>query len=135
MSDPLVTSDDLAIALNDPTINEERADFWIGQAQTLCESIVSPLPDAAVVVVTRVAARAYASTASGSRGGQYAAAGSPMAGGLGGGCWLSRADKSDLRRLAGGGNAFTIDLLPADYSLDLPIWNQAGNVPPVVETS
>lgn len=134
MSDPLVTSDDLALALNDPTINEDRADYWIGQAQTLCESILTPLPVTAAVVVTRVAARAYANSTGAVRGQQIQQSGSPLAG-PGSGVWLSRADKSDLRRLAGGGNAFSIDLLPADYALNVPIWDQASDVNPQIQTS
>jgi hypothetical protein len=41
-----------------------------------------------------------------------------------GGVWLSRADVADLRRLNGGGGAFTIDLLPSDYVLPVcyPSW-------------
>lgn len=134
MSDPLVTSDDLAVALNDKTIDADRADFWIGQAQTLCESIASPLPATAAVVVTRVAARAYASTASASRAAQLAASGSPFTPG-GGGAYLTKSDRSDLRRLAGGGNAFTIDMLPAGYVLPVPSWDQAAPVDPTLHTS
>jgi hypothetical protein len=134
MSDPLVTPDELSIALNDKSIDEDRAEFWIGQAQILCESIVSPLPATAAVVVTRVAARAYASTASAARGSQIAAAGSPFMPGSGG-AYLTKADRTDLRRLGGGGNAFSIDMLPADYVLDVPIWDQAGLLDPSVETS
>jgi hypothetical protein len=134
MSDPLVTSDELGTALNDKSINKTRAEFWIGQAQILCESVVSPLPATAAVVVTRVAARAYGSTASASRGPQVAAAGSPFTPGSGG-AYLTKADRIDLRRLGGGGNAFTINLLPDDYTLTVPAWDQASPLDPTVETS
>jgi hypothetical protein len=133
MSDPLVTPDELSIALNDKSIDEDRAEFWIGQAQILCESIVSPLPATAAVVVTRVAARAYASTASASRGPDRRC-GSPFTPGSGG-AYLTKADRTDLRRLGGGGNAFSIDMLPADYVLDRARWDQAGPLDPTVETS
>ena len=116
MADPLITAEDLGIALNDATIDDDRAEFWIGQAQTLCESIVSPLPPAAAVVVTRVAARAYASTASASRAVQLAASGSPFTPGSGG-AYLTGSDRGDLRNLSGGGGAFSIDVLPVGYTL------------------
>lgn len=116
MTDPLITSDDLAVYLKDPSIDEDRADMMISDAQILCESIVSPLPETAVPVVRRVAARAYV-TATSSRAKQIADAGSPfgsMPGGIGG-VRLYAEDVADLRRLNGGGGAFSIDLLPTGY--------------------
>lgn len=112
-----VTTDDLALYLNDGNINVARAQKMIDRAMTLCESIVSPLPDAAAVVVERVAGRGYVTTTT-VRNAQLAAAGSPMGGpGAAGGVWLSRTDKADLRRLGGGsGGSFTIDLLPQGYT-------------------
>lgn len=117
MSAPLVTPDDLGVYLNDSGINVGRASAMITDAQTLCETIVSPLPTAASVVVKRVAARAYVTTTT-TKGAQIAAAGSPFVGTVGsaGGVWLTRADKADLRRLAGSGGAFSIDPLPKGVS-------------------
>lgn len=115
MSDPLIDPSDLGTYLNDPDIDALRAEFFIDQAQSLCESILSPLPDTARVVVTRVAGRGYVSVTS-PRQQQLAAAGSPYsaAGGMGG-LSLYDEDIADLRRLAGGGGAFSVDLLPAGW--------------------
>jgi hypothetical protein len=124
MATPVVSVPALGIYLNDDSIDNDRAEFMIGQAQALCESIVSPLPTGAAVVVTRVAGRGYV-TATTTRGQQLVAAGSPFGlvpGGVGG-IFLTRQDKADLRRMAGGGGAFTINLLPSDYSADVPDWD------------
>lgn len=131
MSTPLITSDDLALYLNDSNINVERASAMIDRAQSLCESILSPLPASAAVVVERVAGRGYVTTTT-ARNAQLAAAGSPMGGpGAAGGVWLSRTDKSDLRRLAGGGGAFTVDLLPTGYVAPVQrFWSEDWDVPP-----
>jgi hypothetical protein len=51
-----------------------------------------------------------------------------------GGIYLTRGDRADLRRLTGGGAAFTINPLPAGYALDVPPWDFNGAVG-VVETS
>lgn len=126
MTAPLVYPDDLGTYLNDPNINTDRATAMIADAQTLCETILSPLPPAASVVVKRVAARAYVSTTT-SRAAQIAGGGGAFAGGalpVTGGVILTRIDKADLRRIAGGGGAFTIDLLAADFTPDLPPWDQ-----------
>lgn len=114
MGDPLIDSGDLATYLNDPSIDIERAEAMIVRAQTLCESVLSPLPDAASVVVERVAGRGYVSAIG--RGKQVQASGSPFGAVAGAGAiYLTRYDKADLRRLAGGGGAFSIDLLPSGY--------------------
>lgn len=122
MSNPIVDPSDLSTYLNDPSILADsvataRAASFIADAQILCESIISPLPPAASVVVKRVAARGYVTVTS-PRQQQLNAAGAPFgATGTGmGGVWLSRADKADLRRLGGGGGAFTIDVLPPGVS-------------------
>jgi hypothetical protein len=116
MSAPVIAATDLGTYLNDPSIDIDRAMALIADAQTLCESIVAPpLPAAAAVIVKRVAARAYVSIAS-PRQAQLAAAGSPYgAVGSMGGVYLTQYDVEDLRRLNGGGGAFSIDLLPAGY--------------------
>lgn len=117
MGDPLIDSTDLATYLNDPTIDQARAEMMIADAQTLCESILAPLPPEAAVIVKRIAGRGY-SSAVGGRGRQVQSAGSPFGAVPGAGAiYLTRYDKADLRRLAGGGGAFSIDLLPADYVL------------------
>lgn len=132
MSSPLVEPSDLGTYLKDTTIDTGRAAAMIADAQTLCESIVSPLPTTASVVVKRVAARAYVTTTV-SRNGQAASAGSPIGAtpGGGGGVYLTRGDKADLRRLAGGSSAFSIDPVETTYTLptNLPYWD-ADTYPP-----
>lgn len=115
MSDPLIDPTDLGTVLNDPRINVQRALAVIADAQALCETIVMPLPPIAAVVVKRVAARAY--MAAPARNASAAAAGSQFGAPLSEtpGVWLSMTDVTDLRRSAGGGGAFSIDLLPVGY--------------------
>lgn len=115
MSDPLVEPEDLATYLNDDRLDENRAAGMIADAQALCESIVSPLPAAAYVVVKRVAGRGYVSTLTPKQA-QAQAAGGMFGGSVSGGVWLTKTDKADLRRFAGGGSgAFSIDVLPVGY--------------------
>ena len=127
MTAPLVYPDDLGTYLNDPNINTDRATEMIADAQTLCETILTPLPATAAVVVKRVAARGYVTTTT-TRAAQIQGAGSPFAGGVApvtGGVFLTRLDKADLRRMAGGGGAFSIDLLGPDYVTPcLPPWDE-----------
>jgi hypothetical protein len=124
VSDPIVDPTELGIYLNDPGIDEVRAADLIADAQTLCESIVSPLPAAASVIVKRVAGRAYTTMAT-PRSTQLGAVGSPFAGqpGGSGGVYLTRYDKADLRNMAGSGGAFSIDLLPSDYAAPVVEWS------------
>jgi hypothetical protein len=118
---PLVSAEELGTYLNDSSIDPDRAAMLIEDAQLLCQSVVSPLPEGANIVIRRVAARAYVTITS-ARSQQLAAANAPF--GVAqtgtGGLWLSRADEADLRRLAGGGGAFSIDLLPVGYTLPAP---------------
>lgn len=111
-----VLPSDLATLLNDTTINTSRAQALITDAQTLCSSIVSPLPDTADVVVKRVAARAYVNSDT-PRQQQLGQAGDPYALGMPTveGVYLTKEDVADLRRFAGGGGAFSIDILPAGF--------------------
>lgn len=123
MSAPLVDPTDLGVYLNDvESIDDTRAAMMIADAQALCESIVSPLPAAAALVVKRVAARGYVSTTAAR---QYQlneadAAYGTVAGPVGG-VYLTQSDVLDLRRLGGvSGGAFSIDLLPVDYVAPVP---------------
>lgn len=104
-----------------PSIDTDRATALIGYATTLCESVVSPLPDGADPVVLLVAARAYQNPSNVQQEavGPFSAAYGQMAGGL----WLTRTNKATLRRLAGGGGAFTIDTMPATAGQNLPSWD------------
>jgi hypothetical protein len=117
VSDPIISPSDLATYLNDPSLNVDRAVALIADAQMLCEAIISPLPAGASVVVKRMAGRAYVAVSSprqaavAAAGGQYGATPGGNAG-----VFLWPSDEIDLRRLAGSGGAFSIDLLPADYA-------------------
>jgi hypothetical protein len=133
-SNPIVDPSDLAVYLNDPGIDESRATMAIDDAQTLCETIVAaPLPDAAAVVVKRVAGRAYVTTLS-PRQAVAAAAGGQFMGQQAGGVYLTRGDRADLRRIAGGSSsgAFTVNMLPSDYGAVLPPWD-FNAIDPVTE--
>jgi hypothetical protein len=105
------------------TVDEDRAQLLIDRATQLCESIVSPLPDAADAVVLDVVTRAYQNPGMASQqgAGPFTAA---YAGGNGG-LWLTRQNKATLRRLAGQGGAFTIDTMPATAGQSLPWWDAA----------
>lgn len=111
-----VTSDDLAVSLNTSSINVDRAEAMITDAVVLCLTIVDPLPDAADVVVKRVAIRGYLQPSA--REYQMAASdptlipASPA-----GGVYLTRTDIADLRRMVGGGGAFSVPMLPATFVL------------------
>lgn len=124
---PIIDSADLATYLNDSRIDTARANAMIGDAQALCETVVFPLPAAASVVVKRVAGRAYVSVTS-PRQAQLADAGSPFGGTPGGmgGVYLTQSDRRDLRSAAGGGGAFSIDVLPSAYATALPWWDTSA---------
>lgn len=115
MGAPIATPSDLQTYLGLATIDNDRATLILELAQNLCEAILSPLPASANAVVLGMAARAFtnagqlSSAALGSGHLQYATNG---AGAAIGGLYLSRADKTNLRRLAGSGGAFSIDPLP-----------------------
>lgn len=113
---PVVDPTALGIYLNDPNIDPVRAAALIADAQTLCESVVNPLPIGADVIVKRVAGRAYVTITS-PRQAQLAAAGSPIGGGGGmGGVFLTQYDERDLRRMTTGSGTFIINLLSAGYA-------------------
>lgn len=104
-------------------VDESRAQYLVDRAIELCESIVSPLPTGADAVVLDVAARAYSNPGNvSSQGvGPFQATYGPTGGGL----WLTRQNKSTLRRLAGGGSAYSIDPTPArvaDAVQRMPYW-------------
>lgn len=118
-----VSSDDLGTYLG-TEVDTTRGTYLITQATNLCASIVSPLPDGSEAVILDVAARAYVNPAnvqSETTGPSTASFGT-----VGGGLWLTRQNKATLRRLAGGGGAFTIDTTPATAGESLPPWDN-GN--------
>jgi hypothetical protein len=112
MSTPIAQPSDLELFLGmtEGTINQDRATQIIGFAQTLCESIVYPLPSGAEAVVIMVASRAFSNPQ---------AIVSETVGpfnvnrGANGGLYLTRQDKATLQRLNGGVTAFSIETLPS----------------------
>lgn len=133
MSDPIVSVDDFGTYLANDNLDQDRAAYILSLAQILCETVVSPLPAGAEVVVLDVAERAYANPA-GSGGqpfGLYAEGEGPYndvtPGYTGGGLWLTENNKALLHRLSGGSSgAFSVDMTPADATTALPWWD-AGN--------
>lgn len=126
MSAPIVSPSDLSTYLDTP-VDDARGMLILELAQSLCESIVSPLPDTARVVILGVAARAYGNVTSahqmslGSGSVSFGAQNSSV--GIGG-LYLSKSDIATLRRLNGGGGVFSIDPTPADALSGLAPWDQ-----------
>lgn len=120
-----VTPTDLGTYLG-ADVDNARAQYLIDRATDLCLSVCDPLPATADAVVLDVAVRAYSNPSNVTSQG---AGPFPVAyGAVGGGLWLTRQNKATLRRLNGGGGAFTIDTMPADAGAGLPWWdvNTAG---------
>lgn len=121
--------DDFALYLNNQDIDPTRASFIIGLAETLCLTVVNPLPDGAEIVVLDVAGRAYANPNTIRSNGLAVYTedqgpfndGSP--GSVGGGLWLTQNNKEVLHELAGGSSAFVIDTCPATAGQNLPPWD------------
>lgn len=105
-----LNAQDLSVYLG-VEVDEARANMLINHAMLLCESIVSPVPDAAEPVVLSAAARAYSnpSFATQEMEGPYQVT-RPS-----GGVYLSPAERAALRRFAGGGGAFSVRLIPEGY--------------------
>lgn len=80
-------------------------------AQNLCESIVTPLPATATVVLIPLAAKMWSNPE-----GNTSETTGPFTVARTGGSLLTKADKATLRRLAGGSSAFSIDTLPTGTS-------------------
>lgn len=114
-----VTPTDLGTYLGQ-AVDPDRAQLLIDMAVGLCESIVTPLPDAADAVVLDVVTRAFVNPANAETqtAGPFAAG----FGAVGGGLWLTRQNKAALRRLSGSGGAFTIDTMPVTAATSLPSW-------------
>jgi len=120
------TAEQLGLYLGLPEIEGDRADLLIQTAIQLCQTVVSPLPDGAQAVVLSVAGRAYVNPQQVS----YETIG-PMSVQRpqgSGGLYLTKADKTALKSLAGRGGAFTVDPTPdtADPSPTWPIDDTYG---------
>lgn len=119
-----LTEDDLALYMGVQTIDSDRAEFLIAQAILLCESVVTPLPDAASVVVLSAAARAYSNP----QGITQEALGPYSVNRPWAGIYLTKAERSALRRLGGSGGAFVIDPTPATAGVNNQ-WAQVALTP------
>ncbi|MCX4816771.1 hypothetical protein OG601_47485 [Streptomyces sp. NBC_01239] len=104
------TVEQLGLYLGLDEILGDRADLLLATATALCKTVVSPLPEGAEAVVLSVAGRAYVNPQQVS----YETIG-PMSvqrPSGSGGLYLTKADKSALKSLAGRGGAFTVDPTP-----------------------
>ncbi len=105
------TVEELGLFLDLDEIDGNRGDFLINKAISLCQTVVKPLPEGADAVVLSVAGRAYLNPGQAT----YETIGPlwvqrPTGSG---GLYLTKADKSALKSLAGRGGAFTVDPTPA----------------------
>ncbi|MER5875446.1 hypothetical protein ABT119_05895 [Streptomyces sp. NPDC001910] len=113
------TVEKLGMYLGLGEIDGDRGDLLIATAIGLCQTIVKPLPEGAEAVVLSVAGRAYVNPQQVS----YETIG-PMSvqrPSGSGGLYLTKADKSALKSLAGRGGAFTVDPTPATAD-PAPTW-------------
>ncbi|MCX5598453.1 hypothetical protein OOK29_09910 [Streptomyces phaeochromogenes] len=105
------TVEELGLFLDLDEIDGNRGDLLISKAIALCQTVIKPLPEGADAVVLSVAGRAYVNPQQVS----YETIG-PMSvqrPSGSGGLYLTKADKSALKSLAGRGGAFTVDPTPA----------------------
>jgi len=129
MSTPVATVDDLALYLNE-TLDDTRAQFILDLAHEECETIVDPLPANARSIVLDVAQRGYSNPTSVRNAdlGLYSEGQGPYSDGTpgvtSGGIWLTQWNVAALRKLAGSGGAFSVDLTPADATTCLPWWDR-----------
>lgn len=114
MGTPVATATDLELFMNltPGTINVDRATQILGLAQDLCESVVSPLPMSARVVVLSVAARGFSNPEQvlTETVGPYTVQRGAAA------LFLAKSDMAMLRRSSGRGGAFSIETLAAGVS-------------------
>jgi hypothetical protein len=125
MTVPIAIPSDLGVYLTgDPAgVETVRATQSLLLAQNLCETIWSALDVTALGTVLAVAGRQYTNVTSATTvaiGSGHVGYGT-TGGSLGvGGLYLSRSDKSTLRRLASRSGAFNIDLLPNPWPPVVP---------------
>lgn len=117
------TAEELGLYLGLDEIQGDRADLLIRQAINLALTVVKPLPEGAEAVVLSAAARAYSNP----QGATYETIG-PMSvqrPASSGGLYLTKAEKTALKSLAGRGGAFTVDPTP-DTADPTPTWPRYG---------
>lgn len=119
MSTPLSTPADLGVYLGVDDLDDIRATLLLQLSHECLEAIVSPLPDAARSLELAVAARAYTNVTSAQSMGLGSANisfGSARGTTAPGGLYVTKAERADLRRLAGRTGAYIIETLPEPLS-------------------
>lgn len=118
VSDLVATPEDLALLLGREDVDSVRATLILRLAQTKCERYVSPLPASAQDIVLAVAVRAYANVNSATQAGlgsAYMTLAQTGQGGAGG-LYVSKAERRELRLVAGRSGVFSVDMLPRGRS-------------------
>lgn len=108
-----VDAADLGVYLDDEDLNSGRAQMLLDLAVTLCQSVTTPLAQAAKAVVLAAASRAYSNPAAANQMGLGSAQlsfGPARANGV----YLTKGEKATLLRLAGRAGAFSVDILPPE---------------------
>lgn len=110
MGVPIASPGDLSTYLGS-AVDVGRAVLLLRLAQDLAEAVVTPLPAEAAAVVLSAAARGYANAqgVTAETVGPYSVQ-RPAAG-----VYLTKGERSALRRLAGGGGAFSVSVLSAEW--------------------
>jgi len=126
MSTPIAVPADLGtyLGLEPGTIDTVRATQSLLLAQDLCETIWSPIGPTALGTILAVAERQFdnaTNATSVSLGTGTIVRGAPGATQGVGGLYLSRSDKTTLRRLAGRGGGFSVSVLPVGASAVLSV--------------
>lgn len=107
MADLTIDATDLGIYLG-TEVDAARGQMLIDLALALASSIVSPVPEQAKAVILTSAGRAYVNPS----GVTSQAAGPYQVSMPSAGVYLTKTERAALRRLSGGGGAFSIDLIP-----------------------
>ena len=126
MSTPIAVPADLGtyLQLEPGTIDTVRATQSLQLAQDLCETIWSPIGATALGTILAVAARQFNNPTSANNvalGTAHIGYGTPGTTQGIGGLYLSRSDKTTLRRLAGRGGGFSVSVLPTGASAVLSV--------------
>lgn len=126
MSAPIAVPADLAtyLGVDLATMDAVRATQSLQLAQDLCETIWSPIGATALGTILAVAARQFVNVTSANSvalGTGHIAFGTPGTSQGVGGLYLSRSDKTTLRRLAGRGGGFSVSILPTGASAVLSV--------------
>jgi hypothetical protein len=114
----VLSTNDLSTFLGGQQLDINRAQMMLDGALALCSTIVTPVPDTAKLLVLSVAARPFANPQ-----GVTAETVGPFNVQRPGGVYLTRAERSTLRTLAGRGGAFSVDPTPSTAGQGLQPWD------------